>query len=383
MNDIETIIEELEALEQTICDSINSDNIETTKYSGFKSFADSYFLIMKEIIHTLPDKRGKFTYANIYPKANALNTNVLEQKNAVFAMLTSIRTNKAKLKSLLKKENNDNVTKKQPKLFISHSSKDERIARHFVELLEFLGFNKENMFYSSARTYGVPIDKDIYDEIKEQFNKYNLHVIYMLSENYYNSIPSMQEVGAAWVLMYKYTSILLPGFEFKNIKGAINPNKISIKLDDKNCKFLLTELKDNLIDEFNLKKVDNNLWEQKRDSFIDRVFQELKNCNEESGISNSDIKLNDMAKTILIEGNVSKNGLIEHITDLSGTYVYVNNKEMFRNVVGKEEALLNEAFEQLYSKYYFINIKYNKKGCTEYVITTKGYEYIEKELANK
>ncbi len=39
-------------------------------------------------------------------------------------------------------------------------------------------------------------------------------------------------MGAAWVLKNEYTSILLPKFEYQEIDGAVNPNKIGMKLDD-------------------------------------------------------------------------------------------------------------------------------------------------------
>ena len=38
----------------------------------------------------------------------------------------------------------------------------------------------------------------------------------------------MNEMGAAWVLKNDYTTILLPGFEFNEIKGAINPRQIGL-----------------------------------------------------------------------------------------------------------------------------------------------------------
>jgi hypothetical protein len=49
-----------------------------------------------------------------------------------------------------------------------------------------------------------------------------------------------------WVLQKKYTTILLPGFEFKEIRGAINPRKIGLKLDNdsNDVKEKLGQLKD-------------------------------------------------------------------------------------------------------------------------------------------
>ncbi|WP_289193129.1 hypothetical protein [Bacteroides acidifaciens] len=41
------------------------------------------------------------------------------------------------------------------------------------------------------------------------------------------------EMGAAWVLQSEYSTIVVPGFEIPDIKGAINPRKLAIVLNDK------------------------------------------------------------------------------------------------------------------------------------------------------
>ena len=98
-------------------------------------------------------------------------------------------------------------TKKTSKIFISHSSRDLAFVQPLVELFEHIGLNPENMFCSSVAGYNVPLDSNIYNYLKEQFQSYDLRVIFILSENYYNSPASLNEMGAAWELQHKYTSI--------------------------------------------------------------------------------------------------------------------------------------------------------------------------------
>lgn len=127
------------------------------------------------------------------------------------------------------------------------------------------------MFYSSNTKYGIPLDEDIYNFLKKQFDEYNLHVIYMLSDNYYNSAACLNEMGAAWILQNHTTSILLPGYEYKSIKGAVNAGKIGMKIDDKNMDELkgrLDQLKDYLVDEFELDGSKLTDWQAHRDKFI-------------------------------------------------------------------------------------------------------------------
>lgn len=166
-------------------------------------------------------------------------------------------------------------THKPMKLFISHSSQDLEFVQPLVELFEHIGLSPKNMFCSSVTGYNVRLDSNIYDFLIEQFQNYNLRVIFVLSGNYYNSPVCLNEMGAAWVLQKKYTSILIPQFDYKDVKGVIDQMRISIKLDsDKSdLKSRLNELKDMLADEFDLgaSLSFQNVWERHRDEFVAKV----------------------------------------------------------------------------------------------------------------
>lgn len=162
---------------------------------------------------------------------------------------------------------------KRPKIFISHSSLDKDNVSALVELLEGIGLNESQIFCSSIPGFDIPLNADIYDYLKTQFDSYSLHVIYILSENYYNSVACMNEMGAAWILQNKYTTILLPGFAFKQIQGAINPRQIGLKLDNEesDIKNRLGQLKCDIIEEFKLHSITDVRWEEKRDTFIKKI----------------------------------------------------------------------------------------------------------------
>lgn len=167
------------------------------------------------------------------------------------------------------------MLQKSPKIFISHSSQDKEYVTCLVDFLEDIGLKENQLFCSSVPGYGIPLDEDIYDYLKQQFQEHDLHVILILSDNYYQSVACMNEMGAAWILQSKYTTILLPGFEFKEIKGAINPRKIGLKLDSDSIevKEKLGQLKNVLSQEFGLAQISDVRWERKRDSFIDTITQ--------------------------------------------------------------------------------------------------------------
>ena len=52
----------------------------------------------------------------------------------------------------------------------------------------------------------------------------------MLSKNYYNSPACLNEMGAAWVLKSDYQSILIPPFDFENIKVQLTQLKSALRL---------------------------------------------------------------------------------------------------------------------------------------------------------
>lgn len=161
---------------------------------------------------------------------------------------------------------------KPPKVFISHCEKDIDIVERFVDLLSHIGISTNQLFCSSVPGYNIKQGSgNIYDYLREEFSN-NLFVIFMLSPGYYKSAPCLNEMGATWVLKKKYQSILLPGFEYSQIKGAIDPCDISFKLDDKKYRTsALGELKDNIIQFLDLTNVDVSKWDYQRERFFSTI----------------------------------------------------------------------------------------------------------------
>lgn len=160
--------------------------------------------------------------------------------------------------------------KKKAKIFISHSSKDESYVKKIVEFLEDINIQEEDLFCSSIPGYGIPHGKNIYDYLREQFDSFDLHIIFILSSNYYNSCACMNEMGAAWICRNEYTTMLLPGFEFSEIKGVLDPNEVAIKFDvqSENVKQYLIEFRNKMLELFNLPSISETKWERIRDNFI-------------------------------------------------------------------------------------------------------------------
>jgi hypothetical protein len=159
---------------------------------------------------------------------------------------------------------------KTPKIFISHASKDIAYIDAFVSLLEKIGIKEQDkLFCSSITGYKIPIGKNIYEYLRNEFKNHELFVIFMLSKNYYESVACLNEMGAAWILQNDYQTILLPKFDYEKIDGAIDPRAISFKLDDSNQrKDRLNELIEKIILKFSLSNLNHNTSEKFRDEFL-------------------------------------------------------------------------------------------------------------------
>ena len=174
----------------------------------------------------------------------------------------------------VKVESKDEKEKvKKPLLFISHSSANENVATNLVQLLRTIGFNNKNLFCSSVPGYDIKEGEDIYDTLASKFQDYNIFVIFLLSSEYYQSAACLNEMGATWVLKANYSTIVCPGFSIPEIKGAINPSKMAVVLEDnKRVNGKLNNLKDTLIDFFGLPEVeDDTIWENDRNKFIESI----------------------------------------------------------------------------------------------------------------
>ena len=138
-----------------------------------------------------------------------------------------------------------------------------------------MGLNQTQVFCSSLPGYGIPIDTNIFEYLRDQFLQYDLHVIFIHSENYYKSAISLNEMGAAWALKNSVTSILLPGFEFDQMVGVVNNQSIAIKLSDSDIDLQdkLNQLYDKIVQEFGLTRKADIIWQQKRDSFITEIHK--------------------------------------------------------------------------------------------------------------
>lgn len=165
------------------------------------------------------------------------------------------------------------------KIFISHSSRDADFVQALVELLEFLGLHEDSVICTSVEGYGIPVNENIFDYLRKQFEDYDLFVIFVHSHNFYSSYVCLNEMGAAWVLKANYCSILAKGFGYNELSGVVDKSRISIKVDENVASMRLNELKDILVSTFSLLQPSPSIWEKRRNKFLSTV-NELETTSE-------------------------------------------------------------------------------------------------------
>jgi|WetSurMetagenome_2_1015567.scaffolds.fasta_scaffold124650_1 hypothetical protein len=159
------------------------------------------------------------------------------------------------------------------KIFISHSSFDSKFVEQIIEMLEAIGVPSEKIFCSSFEGYGVKLGSDFLNVIKDELNS-NVLVLFILSSNFYSSVVSLCEMGATWVKTNQHIPILIPPFDYSDIKGVI-PTTHGMKINEKE-KF--NSLKEKVEQLLKLEPTNINVWERKRD----KILKEVKGILDEN-----------------------------------------------------------------------------------------------------
>lgn len=136
-------------------------------------------------------------------------------------------------------------------IFISHSSKNVQYGDALVELLRGVGVGDKEIIFTSNPAYGIPISSNIFDWLKSRI-KDKPFVIYLLSEDYYESVACLNEMGAAWIIENKGFTLFVPGFSLDYHKfksGALDPRSIGFFVDDEDR---VTEFIESLRDGFSI-----------------------------------------------------------------------------------------------------------------------------------
>lgn len=171
------------------------------------------------------------------------------------------------------------------KIFISHSSDDEKVVSLFVDkiLKAGCGVDADVIVYTSREETGVVNGEDIPDAIKNGIRESALFFM-MVSENYRKSEVCLNEMGAAWIMDGLVRKIMvLPGAGFDKI-GWLMSLKKGTKLDDKEG---LDKIHDEVLHVLGC-PLHTATWNRSRDEFLAEL---TKLANEAAPMSPEEASL--------------------------------------------------------------------------------------------
>jgi len=157
------------------------------------------------------------------------------------------------------------------RVFISHSSDDVFFVEELVDFLELVGLPKESIFCTSLAGYGIDLGENFLDTIRDELQNDTL-VLFVLTQNFYSSPVCLCEMGAVWVQTKDHIPIIVPPFDFSDIKGVI-PLTEGFKLNDA---LKLNLFKTKIESVFGLQSaMPQSSWERKRDRAIARINDKI------------------------------------------------------------------------------------------------------------
>ena len=166
------------------------------------------------------------------------------------------------------------------KIFISHSSRNKFYGDKLVDLLRSVGVKENEIIFTSNTAYGIPVGQNIFNWLKSQITE-KPFVIYLLSEEYYQSIACLNEMGAAWIIENKHAAIFTPSFNLSSKEfqsGALDPREIGFYITDE-----------------------------------ERIFSFLQLISEDFEISKSHIIISQSVKRFITEISNYKTGIVKSV----------------------------------------------------------------------
>ena len=271
-----------------------------------------------------------------------------------------------------------------PKIFISHKSEDEAFVKALVKLLRlYIGSEAEKIFCSSVPTYKIGIGKEIFPEIKSQFEGNDVFMIIVHSPRYYQSSVCLNEMGAAWIQDTECYSFLTADCEYNDLNGVIDNKFISIKVNAEEAKDRMNEFIGKVLDFFNMPKPDFytfSQWESDRNEFLKEVcelvlVEEQRNKTKENEDQMQD-SLSDFDKEHLKKWADCDDGECWIIETMDGSFIQIGEEEFCVNS-GRERAEWDNFFERLMKLGFVAIDRPNSDGSPIYKLKKPAYDYVK------
>lgn len=153
------------------------------------------------------------------------------------------------------------------RIFISHSSKDEKVVKDFVDHILCLGIgvSQDDIFCTSIEDMTIKNGEDIRKHIQDNIRSAEYSFL-LISDNYKASEICVNEMGAVWAYDANVKLFLLPNADFPSIGWLCDTRKADRLTDS----VALDRLYNEMIESFSLPG--NFLhWSGQRETFVGRM----------------------------------------------------------------------------------------------------------------
>lgn len=175
-------------------------------------------------------------------------------------------------------DENIEKTKNNPIFFISHRSIDATFGNVVRQLLLNIGIKNNQIIFTSNPMNKIPLNENIFEYLRKRIDQ-NTYIIYLISDDYFDSAACLNEMGAAWVMQSDNTQLFLPNFNFHNtvyLDSCIPKSEMGISLNgDSHCKQGLISMVQKITEIANLDIDTKELF-----SFVDLSCEDLKKIIE-------------------------------------------------------------------------------------------------------
>ena len=283
-----------------------SANSTTKRYFNdmFREFESGNYnyaqILIGKLIQRLGEEKNNIYYQNVEYMFNAAIENLKYADEICNKVLELMVVDELDEKTQLQKQRQEtNKQTKKYKIFISHSSIDSQIGEKFLDVLDDLGINKNNIFYSSKYHTGVQVGKDFHKVIKKALQESEV-VIFLLTKNFYKSAACLNEMGASWIMEKEIIPVLLDGLTVHDMQGFIDSHYIAY-IPNKDNDFKLKSVLTPYIDKDSTENAAAVF-----ESFISETNKASKNVVQ---ISNSEDEYSQIEK-MMLSGKFTDNELI-------------------------------------------------------------------------
>ncbi len=247
-------------------------------------------------------------------------------------------------------------------IFISHASKDKKLADALVDLLQTgMDMSAKEIFCSSLEGIGIPDGQLFSSYIRDRLDQSEI-VIALITPSFYESAFCLCELGATWLAKQdRFFPLLVPPLEFDDLRAVLIGMQVAV-VTDKND---LNKLCDRLERTGLAKKVATARWEAKRDETLRALKLLIRKSKGFSSVKAEKYQALENKYNALLDTVHSKDEQLALLEEQIERLKELKDNEQVTAVL-KETSSESEQFESLVAEFKAIDIPPAAVECLFY-----------------